>query len=153
MTILNEYKIPHKLAEDAPSLARPISTKVADTMEQCDAAIIVFTPDEELRDLEGNPVFRPSQGRTAQSFWRGLTAVVMAHPWKILLPVTAVLLLLGSPFSRIRLGASDLYLVGYAAVFLVVMLLLPRGILPSLVEHTRRLRARRLPPPKQVVAS
>ncbi len=54
------------------------------------------------------PVFRPSQGRRAQSFWRGLTAVVMAHPWKILLPVTALLLLLGSPFSRIRLGASDI---------------------------------------------
>ena len=31
-----------------------------------------------------------------------------------------------------RLGATQLYLVGYAAVFLVVMLLLPRGILPSL---------------------
>jgi len=54
------------------------------------------------------PVFRRSQGRTAQSFWRGLTAVVMAHPWKILLPVTAALLLLGSPFTRIRLGASDI---------------------------------------------
>src|SRR4029453_18413172 len=54
------------------------------------------------------PVFRPSQSRTAQRFWRGLTAVVMAHPWKILLPVTAVLLLLGSPFTRIRLGASDI---------------------------------------------
>ena len=61
VTILNEYKIPHKLAEDEPSLARPISTKVADTMDQCGAAIIVFTPDEELRDLNGNPVFRPSQ--------------------------------------------------------------------------------------------
>lgn len=59
--ILDEYKIPHKLAEDEPTLARPISTKVADTMGQCGAAIIVFTPDEELRDLEGKPVFRPSQ--------------------------------------------------------------------------------------------
>ena len=34
-----------------------------------------------------------------------------------------------------RLGASELYLIGYAAVFLVVMLLLPRGILPSLRDR------------------
>jgi hypothetical protein len=59
--ILNEYKIPYKLAEDAPNKGRPISQKVADTMRECGAAIIVFTPDEELRDLEGNPVFRPSE--------------------------------------------------------------------------------------------
>ena len=34
--------------------------------------------------------------------------MVMAHPWKILLPVTAALLLLGSPFIRIRFGATDI---------------------------------------------
>jgi branched-chain amino acid transport system permease protein len=43
-------------------------------------------------------------------------------------------------------GASELYLVSYAAVFLVVMLFLPRGILPSLGDQARRLRARGLPP-------
>jgi branched-chain amino acid transport system permease protein len=37
-----------------------------------------------------------------------------------------------------RLGGSELYLIGYAAVFLVVMLLMPRGILPSLAEQVRR---------------
>jgi branched-chain amino acid transport system permease protein len=31
-----------------------------------------------------------------------------------------------------KLGASQLYLVGYSAVFMVVLLVLPRGILPSL---------------------
>ena len=41
-----------------------------------------------------------------------------------------------------RLGASSLYLVGYSAVFLVVMLLLPRGILPSLADQVRRIRSR-----------
>jgi branched-chain amino acid transport system permease protein len=41
-----------------------------------------------------------------------------------------------------RLGASSLYLVGYSAVFLVVMLVLPRGILPSLADQIRRLRSR-----------
>jgi branched-chain amino acid transport system permease protein len=33
-----------------------------------------------------------------------------------------------------RYGASDLYLIAYAAVFLVIILLLPRGILPSLQD-------------------
>jgi hypothetical protein len=61
IAILDEYKIPHKEAEQEPNAGRPISQKVADTIKQCGAAIIVFTPDEELRDLDGNPVWRPSQ--------------------------------------------------------------------------------------------
>jgi branched-chain amino acid transport system permease protein len=36
------------------------------------------------------------------------------------------------------IGGSRLYLVGYAAVFLVIMLLLPRGVVPTLA-HRRRL--------------
>jgi branched-chain amino acid transport system permease protein len=40
-----------------------------------------------------------------------------------------------------RLGASQLYLIGYASVFLVIMLLLPRGILPSLQDQLARRRA------------
>lgn len=59
--ILDEYKIPYLLAEDEPNVGRPISIKVAQTMEKCGAAIIVFTPDEELRDLKGEVVWRPSQ--------------------------------------------------------------------------------------------
>jgi branched-chain amino acid transport system permease protein len=65
----------------------------------------------------------------------------------------AFILVPAQQYLAYRLGASDLYLVGYSAVFLVVMLLLPRGILPSIMERTRRQRARRLPPPKEVVAS
>ncbi len=38
------------------------------------------------------------------------------------------------------IGGSRLYLVGYAAVFLVIMLLLPRGIVPTLA-YRRRLSA------------
>ena len=41
-----------------------------------------------------------------------------------------------------RLGASRLYLVFYAAVFLVVILLLPRGIVPSLSDLVRHWRQR-----------
>jgi branched-chain amino acid transport system permease protein len=44
-------------------------------------------------------------------------------------------------------GASRLYLVLYAAVFLVVILLLPRGIIPSVTELIQRWRARAGPSP------
>jgi branched-chain amino acid transport system permease protein len=37
-------------------------------------------------------------------------------------------------------GASELYLIAYAAVFLVIMLFLPRGILPSISERLGRRR-------------
>jgi len=37
-----------------------------------------------------------------------------------------------------RYGATELYLIAYAAVFLVIMLLLPRGILPSLRDVIAR---------------
>jgi branched-chain amino acid transport system permease protein len=37
-------------------------------------------------------------------------------------------------------GASELYLLAYAAVFLIIMLFLPRGILPSITDRLRRRR-------------
>jgi branched-chain amino acid transport system permease protein len=42
-----------------------------------------------------------------------------------------------------KLGASQLYLVGYSAVFMVVLLVLPRGILPSLRSTLDASRERR----------
>ena len=36
--------------------------------------------------------------------------------------------------AGVRYGASQLYLIAYAAVFLVIILLLPQGILPSIQE-------------------
>ncbi len=45
-----------------------------------------------------------------------------------------------------RYGASELYLIAYAAVFLVIILALPRGILPSLQDRVARRRDRRLRP-------
>jgi branched-chain amino acid transport system permease protein len=59
--------------------------------------------------------------------------------------VGAFILVPAQQYLAYRLGASRLYLVGYSAVFLAVMLLLPRGILPSLADRARRLRARRGP--------
>ena len=46
----------------------------------------------------------------------------------------AFILVPAQQYLAYRLGASELYLVGYAGVFLAVMLLLPRGILPSLSD-------------------
>ena len=42
-----------------------------------------------------------------------------------------------------RLGASELYLVGYASVFLLIMLVLPRGIIPSLADRLSAFGRRR----------
>jgi branched-chain amino acid transport system permease protein len=57
----------------------------------------------------------------------------------------AFILVPAQKYLAYRLGASDLYLVGYSSVFLVVILMLPRGILPSLADRGRKLRMRRLP--------
>jgi branched-chain amino acid transport system permease protein len=54
----------------------------------------------------------------------------------------AFILVPAQQYLAYRLGASQLYLVGYSGVFLVVMLALPRGILPSIGEFLRRRRAR-----------
>jgi len=56
-------------------------------------------------------------------------------------PVIGALLLEPSQLEfAYRFGASRLYLVFYAAVFLVVILLLPRGIVPSVSDVLHRWR-------------
>ncbi len=40
-----------------------------------------------------------------------------------------------------QFGASQVYLLAYAAIFLIIMLLLPRGILPTIADRLRRSRA------------
>jgi len=59
--ILNEYGIPHKEAMEEPNRARPIPMKVAETMRECGAAILVFTGDKEYFDSEGKTIWRPSE--------------------------------------------------------------------------------------------
>ena len=49
--------------------------------------------------------------------------------------IGAFILVPAQKYLAYRLGASDLYLVGYSSVFLIVILLLPRGILPSLTDR------------------
>lgn len=58
--ILNEYGIPHRVAIEEPNRARPIPQKVAETLRECGAAILVFTADKEYFDSEGNSIWRPS---------------------------------------------------------------------------------------------
>lgn len=59
--ILNEYGIPHREAVDEANRARPIPQKVAETMRECGAAILVFTADKEYFDKDGEPIWRPSE--------------------------------------------------------------------------------------------
>lgn len=63
--ILNEFKIPYKVAIDEPNKGRPISNKVATLMNECSAGIFIFTKDEKfLREVKGGEfeeVWRPSE--------------------------------------------------------------------------------------------
>lgn len=59
--ILAKFKIPHVIAQEEPHAGRPISLKVAQTMQECSAGLFVFSRDEELQDKDGNPVWRPSE--------------------------------------------------------------------------------------------
>ncbi len=59
--ILEQFKIPYKVATEEPSLGRPISGKVRDIMESCNCAILVFTADEELKTKGGETTWRPSE--------------------------------------------------------------------------------------------
>ena len=52
------------------------------------------------------PFVHPERTATGGGIWHGLANAVMAHPWRTLLPVVALLLVLGSPFLNMRLGLS-----------------------------------------------
>jgi branched-chain amino acid transport system permease protein len=59
--------------------------------------------------------------------------------------VGAFILEPGHQYLAYRLGGSQLYLVAYAGAFLVIILLLPRGIIPTLSDRIRRRRQSRRP--------
>lgn len=59
--ILDQFKVPYKVAVEEPNLGRPIGTKVHETMESCNCAILIFTADEEFKDKDGKTVWRPSE--------------------------------------------------------------------------------------------
>jgi len=68
------------------------------------AALAILGPRVNALSL---PLFRTAQLGAGSGFWHRLAALVMAHPWRVFLPVAAFLLLLGLPFLHIRLGAGD----------------------------------------------
>ncbi len=41
------------------------------------------------------------------NFWQAVADRVMAHPWVVLIPVVAFLLVLGTPFTRVNLSSPD----------------------------------------------
>jgi RND superfamily putative drug exporter len=51
--------------------------------------------------------FASRGGVGEHGFWHRTATIVMAHPWAVLLPVLAVLIVLGLPFRGIRLGMAD----------------------------------------------
>jgi uncharacterized membrane protein YdfJ with MMPL/SSD domain len=61
------------------------------------------------------PYLHPDQSERSQRMWRRLAAGVMAHPWRVLIPVVIGLILVGSPFLRLRLGGSDANVLPAAA--------------------------------------
>jgi predicted nucleotide-binding protein len=59
--ILDQFKVPYRVAVEEPNLGRPISSKVRETMEACNCAVLIFTADEEFRDTAGSEIWRPSE--------------------------------------------------------------------------------------------
>lgn len=59
-SILDQFKVPYKVAIDEANAGRPVSKKVSDLMRECSSAIFIFTKDEETKTLDGNTVYRPS---------------------------------------------------------------------------------------------
>ncbi|MDH5650175.1 MAG: nucleotide-binding protein [Gammaproteobacteria bacterium] len=59
--ILDQFKIPYKVAVEEPNLGRPIGAKVKEIMQSCNCAILIFTADEELQNKEGKTIWRPSE--------------------------------------------------------------------------------------------
>ncbi len=59
--ILDDFGIPHAVAEEEAHAGRPISAKVAALMRSCTAGIFLFTADDVYTDAEGNEVHLPRQ--------------------------------------------------------------------------------------------
>jgi RND superfamily putative drug exporter len=53
------------------------------------------------------PFARRRDARPDSRFWHRVAGMVMARPWPVVLPVVAVLIAVGLPLQRIRLGTSD----------------------------------------------
>lgn len=59
--VLEQFKIPYRVAIDEPNLGRPIGAKIQEVMRSCNCAILIFTADEEFQDSKGKTIWRPSE--------------------------------------------------------------------------------------------
>lgn len=59
--VLDQFRIPYKVATEEPNLGRPITAKVREIMEACNCAILIFTADEEFKNAKGEAIWRPSE--------------------------------------------------------------------------------------------
>jgi predicted nucleotide-binding protein len=59
--ILDQFRVPYRVAIDEPNLGRPIGAKVKETMEACNCAVLIFTADEQFQKLDGSTIWRPSE--------------------------------------------------------------------------------------------
>ena len=59
--ILDQFRIPYKVATEEPNLGRPISGKIREIMQACNCAILIFTADEEFKNAKGETIWRPSE--------------------------------------------------------------------------------------------
>ena len=57
---LDKFKIPYNVAIDEPNQGMPISDKISKLMIECTSAIFLFTKDDEIKDSDGNTIYRPS---------------------------------------------------------------------------------------------
>lgn len=59
--MLRELGIPYAVAASEPNLAKPIPTKVRETMMNCGSAILIFTKDQKFFTEDGTEIWRPSE--------------------------------------------------------------------------------------------
>ncbi len=53
------------------------------------------------------PFLHPERPDAGRGLWHRVAGMVMAHPWRVLVPVVALLLLLGLPFLHLHVGSGD----------------------------------------------
>ena len=53
------------------------------------------------------PFIDPEPPESPRGLWHGVARVVMAHPWRVLVPVVTLLLLFGLPLVHLRVSSGD----------------------------------------------
>ena len=53
------------------------------------------------------PFIHPDRAGSDRGFWYSISRAVMAHPWRVLLPTSALLIAVGLPAAHLRLAGGD----------------------------------------------